>query len=196
MTLRFERELTDLVRAAARRDRELVLVQPSFNHHGLRVSWWQPEGGAVPEVTTDLIVQQLQDGDSAAALEAAERLVALDPGHPSPWYLLALARELSGDLRGAEEAIWECSRRNQIGSAITPGVAERIAAVAASHDVPLADAHAALHAAAGEHLPGFDLFTDYVHLNPRGAQVVATSIADTLRGEGLVSELAGRCSAP
>ena len=193
VTLRFERELTDIVRAVHRRSRTLLLVQPSFNHHGLRVGPWHPAGKTPPSVTADQVIDQLEQGAAEDAISSAEALVTLDPGHPTPWCLLALARELGGDLLGAEEAVWECARRNQGGSAVTPGVADQIAAVASRYDVPLADAHAALHAASGGHLPGFNLFTDYVHLNQRGAEIVTTSISETLRTTGLVNELSALC---
>jgi lysophospholipase L1-like esterase len=195
VTLRFERELRDLVRAALRADSRLALAIPSFNHHGLRVPWWEPGAGPSPDRprTTDLL-EALRDGEPAAGLEMAERIIELDPDHPSAWFLLSLAREANGDVAGAEEAIWECSRRNHGGSAVVPEVARLLVELADEYGLPLIDTHAALHRASGDHLPGNDLFIDFVHLNPRGAQVVAEEMASELRRVGLVDELVGKCA--
>jgi lysophospholipase L1-like esterase len=169
----FDRELTDLVRALRRRGVPLVLVQPGFNHHGLRVPVRNTRA-------TEQTVETLRGGDLAHAMRLSREAVDAVPNHPTPWFLRSLVLEASGDLAGAEAAIWTCARANHSGSSVTPGIAGTIERLARRRGVTLVDAHALLHVAAGEHLPGFDLFTDYVHVNPRGAQVVADGIMEAL----------------
>jgi len=108
------------------------------------------------------------------------------PEHATPHLLLALAAEERGDLDAAEASTWETSRINHRGSAVTPGVAAAISRIAARMDVPMADAHAALHEASPDHLPGFGLYWDYVHFNAAGTAVVATEIARVIEEEGLL----------
>lgn len=189
VTARAELEFNDLARGLRRTETPLVLAIPSFNHHGLRVA--RP---AAEESNTEVqhTMEKLAEGDAVGGLAEAEALVASGEQFPVSWALLSLARELSGDLTGAEEAIWHCARRNHLGSAVTPGVVDAIREAALEHGV-LADTHGALHVAAGPHLPGYDLFVDYVHLNPRGAEVVAIELARAARDAGYVTDWAARC---
>lgn len=191
VTSRFAREFEDLARAMDRRDAPLIFAMPSFNHHGLRVG--TSDDSPEFQGMLDSATEALRAGDAAAALARADKLRAADPLQPAAWMLTSLARELGGDLVGAEAAIWETARLNQLGSAITPGVASRLREIAGRLDVPLADAHAALHAASGEHLPGFDLFFDYVHVNPRGAELVGRTLAETAVAAGWVERFGARC---
>ncbi len=191
--LRFERELVDLIRAVRRADRPLVLALPSFNHHGLQLSWWEPPRGQTRLPTPDGLATLLLGGHARGASEMARGMVEIDPDHPTPHFLLALSREAAGDLQGAEDAVQASARRNHVGSTITPGLAGILVRTAEQHDVPLADAHAALHRAAGAHLPGNDLFIDFVHLNPAGAAVVADELVATIEAAGLIDGLAARC---
>lgn len=202
VTARFERELTDIARATERRGAGLALVLPSFNHHGLLVEWFDVQAPfvdvessnfAAGVATVDRLVEELRTGRGAEAVRLAEAIQASAPGHPTPRCLEALARELVGDFDGAEAAVWECARRNHAASSITPGVASAIARVARRHDLPLADAHGALHRAAGAHLPGYDLHIDSVHLNPRGTDAVAREIAATIRSAGWLEQWRGVC---
>lgn len=178
----FDREMTDLARALRRRGVPLVLAQPGFNHHGLRI----PTEGSN---TTERAVVALQAGDVAAAGELTGAAVEETPELPGALFLRSLALEQSGDLPGAEAAIWACARANRGASSVTPEIAAIIDRLGHREGVVVVDAHGLLHRAAGDHLPGFDLFTDYVHLNPRGAAVVAQGMMDGLD----VAALKGRC---
>jgi len=193
----YERELVDLVRAMQRRDIPLVLSMPSFNHHGLRLGT-VPDMAEVPlegDGTTpaNRIHALLAAGQAREALERAEVLRDQVPEHGAPYLLMSFAHEALGDLDAAEALIWEAARRNQVGSALTPGLAAVLLRVAHRFDLPLADVHAALHEASPGHLPGFDLFVDFVHLNPRGSEVVAAEMAASLRSSGLVDSWKNRC---
>jgi lysophospholipase L1-like esterase len=200
VTARFDRELTDIARAARRRRTPLMLVMPSFNHHGLFVDWFEVEapgdGSQEPAqiATVDTLLEALRAGRGVEAVRLAEALERAAPGHPTPRCLGALARELDGDLDGAEDSVWECARLNHNASSVTPGVASAIGRVAARFELPLADAHAAMHEAAGSHLPGYDLHIDSVHLNPRGARAVAGEIAATMVEAGWVQRWQGVCA--
>jgi lysophospholipase L1-like esterase len=193
----YERELVDLVRAMRRRDVPLVLSMPSFNHHGLRLGT-VPDMAQVPlerDGTTpaNRIHALLAEGQAKEALERAELLRDQVPAHGAPYLLMSFAHEALGDLDAAEALIWEAARRNQVGSALTPGLAAVLLRVAKRFDLPLADVHAALHEASPGHLPGFDLFVDFVHLSPRGSTVVAAEMAASLRSSGLVDSWKSRC---
>jgi len=195
---RYKRELVDLARAFRRRDVPLVLTMPSFNHHGLRLQAVSVEAGSGVEedgtTVPNRLRQLLLDGEGQEASVLAEQLRDRVPRHGAPYLLLALAKELQGSVEEAEVAIWEAARRNQIGSALTPGIAAVIWQVAERFGLPVADAHAALHEASPGHLPGFDLFLDFVHLNPRGSEVVASEMRRSLLASGLVEGWSGRCS--
>jgi hypothetical protein len=189
VTARAERELMELARGLRRRGTPLVVTIPSFNHHGLRVSRPPDEEHARRlQVAIDAVIE----GDVDKGLADARALVAEAPENAATWNVLSLAQEAAGDLAGAEASIWEVSRRNHQGSAVTPGVVEVLRRAAQVGGV-LADAHGALHVAAGRHLPGFDLFVDFVHLNPTGSAVVAESIAGAAKDAGLVARWAARC---
>lgn len=190
ITARAERELLDLARGLKRLDVPLIVALPSFNHHGLRVT--MPND--LPEVPLDALKARLED-DPAKAVKLAEAALEVGPEYAGLWAILSLAHEGSGDLEQAERAIQEAARRNHKGSAVTPGVVAALRKAADHHGV-LVDSHAALHEAAGDHLPGFDLFVDFVHLNPRGAAVVADSIVAGARNAGLVEDWAARCPVP
>ncbi len=190
VTARFERELTDLARALERRSVPLVLVAPAFNHHGLRVRPLPADGDVA--ALEERVRASLRGGAGSEAVAHAEALVAAAPRHPAPRFLLSLANELAGSADGAESATWETLRRNQVGSAVTPGVAAAIARIAVDYGLPLADAHAATHDAAFPHQPGFDIFMDYVHVNPEGARIVADEVARTMRAAGVTTALARR----
>jgi lysophospholipase L1-like esterase len=193
VNLRFERELRDLVRGVRRRGSRVALAVPSFNHHGLTLPWWKPEPASADLPRTDALIAAILADEPTEAVRLGERMVELDPEHPSAWFLLSLAREAAGDLQGAETAIWEASRLHRGGSTVLPEVAGVAIRLAREYGLPLLDAHAALHRASGDHLPGNDLFLDAVHLNPRGARVVAEEMAAGLRRDGVTDELAARC---
>ncbi len=181
----FEREMTDLLRALRRRDVPVVLVLPGFNHHGLRV----------PAPRTPLgqqVADALEAGNAQRALELSADLLERADDVPTPWLLRSFAAELAGDLEEAEFAAWQTARANHNGSSLTPGLAGTLEELGRRPGVTFVDAHRALHEASGAHLPGFDLFTDYVHLNPRGAEVVGRAIVDALDAS-LVTRL-DRCT--
>jgi lysophospholipase L1-like esterase len=190
VTAEFEVETTDMVRAVRRRGARVLLVQPSFNHHGLRASREVVSlDPALSDRGDDLataIDRELRAGEGEAAMETARELVRIVPEHATPHLLAALAAENLGDLDAAEASIWETARINHRGSAVTPGVAAAISRIADREGVPLADAHAALHEASPGHLPGFGLYWDYVHFNAAGAAVVAAEIARVIEEEGLL----------
>ncbi len=193
----YRRELVDLVRAMKRRKLPLVLVMPSFNHHGLRLST-VPDMAGVPieadGTTAAIKISSLLDaGKYDQALQQARVLTDLVPYHGAPYLLTSFAEEGLGDISAAEASIWEAARRNQVGSALTPGLAAVLLDIAGKHQLPLADVHAALHEASPGHLPGFDLFVDFVHLSPAGSRVVAREMAATLKESGLISKWASRC---
>lgn len=190
VTADFEVETTDLVRAVRRRGARTLLVQPSFNHHGLRASRevvsHDPALSDQGDELADAIDRDLRAGEGEAAMETARELVRMVPEHATPHLLATLAAENLGDLDAAEASIWETSRINHRGSAVTPGVAAAISRIAVRECVPLADAHAALHEASPDHLPGFGLYWDYVHFNAAGAAVVAAEIARVIEAEELL----------
>jgi len=195
---RFEVEVTDLVRAVRRSDAEVLLVQPSFNHHGLRVppevratdpsraERGQEAVHALAEGLSPRVQRGAADEHAGQLLARARGLASDVPEHPTAHLFHALAAENAGELVEAEAAVWEVARTNHGGSAVTPGVAGAIVRIARRHHVPLADAHAALHEASGPHLPGFGLYWDYVHFTAEGAEVVATEIAAVIEREGLL----------
>jgi len=194
----YERELVDLVRAMQRRETPLILAMPSFNHHGLRLGT-VPDMDEVPlenDGTTpaNRIRSLLEEGGAEEALKRAAVLRDQVPDHGAPYLLMSFAEEALGDIEAAEASIWEAARRNQVGSALTPGLAAVLLDVAESYQLPVADVHAALHEASPGHLPGFDLFVDFVHLSPRGSEVVAAEMARSLRSSGLVDSWKSRCS--
>jgi hypothetical protein len=191
VTVRFRREVEDMVLSLKWRDVPLVLTVPAFNHHGLRVKAMSTGSG--DGMGLESVVEALRSGHGDEALQRAVALAEEEPQQAASWLLESLAAELAGDLRKAEAATWETLRRNHAGSAVTPGIASSIEEIARSHGQPLDDAHAATHEESWPHQPGFDLFTDYVHVNPAGAAVIAAEAAQTLRGSGLVEMLAARC---
>ena len=199
ITARYRREIGDLTRMLARRGIPLVLSVPAWNHHGLRIGRVpQPKegdtNGAQALILSDEAERALFAGDAKLALSKANSAVELLPGHGGPWLLRALAHELRGDLRAAEADLWEAARRNHQGSELTPGVAAVIAELGREPGVVLADIHVALHEVDPGHLPGWGLFYDYVHFNPRGARVAADEIVASMARSGLTGRLAARCA--
>ncbi len=195
----YRRELVDLVRAMKRKEVPLIVSMPSFNHHGLRLGT-VPDMEEVPlesDGTTpaNRIRQLLEDGQAEQALQRASLLRDQVPGHGAPYLLMSFAQEALGNIEAAENLIWEAARRNQVGSALTPGLAATLMDVAERYELPVADVHSALHEASPGHLPGFDLFADFVHLSPRGSKVVAAEMARSIRSTGLLDSWKSRCKA-
>ena len=194
----YERELVDLVRAMKRRDVPLVLAMPSFNHHGLRLST-VPDMAEIPlegdgTTAANHIASLLQAGQYDVGLQRSRQLELSLPEHGAPYLLSSFAAEGLKDIETSEASIWEAARRNQVGSALTPGLAAVLLDTARRYELPLADVHAALHEASPGHLPGFDLFVDFVHLNPLGSKIVAQEMASALRKSGLLSGWSEHCA--
>lgn len=191
VSARFEAEIDLLVRSVRTRGAEVVLVVPSFNHHGLRapphVSHRDPETEAEIAQLVPTVDADLREGRFEEALRKAEGLVAAAPESPTAFLLQGFAAEATGALDLAETSVWECARRNHGGSAATPGIVAGLLRVARRRGVPVADAHAALHEASPGRLPGFDLYWDYVHFQAEGSRVVAGEIARTLEEAALLS---------
>jgi|GEM_PF-2957181 len=190
VTHRFREELTDLARGLRRREVPWLYAVPAFNRHGLRVGYGVP---GASEMQLNAAVAALSDGTPAEALAATAPLIEVAPEHATAWFLRALALERDGDLEGAEAAYWEVSRRNHMGSAVTPGVRAAGRDVAERFGLAFVDANVGLRAAAGDHLPGFDLFVDYVHLNARGSAVVGSAIAEELWRDPATRAVLSRC---
>ena len=165
----------------------LTITLPAFNHHYMLV------GGSVGEEPVEL-------GEARAALQAGRwgdlRVLAeRDPLRELPLgvFLGALAAEVQGDRRAAEDGLWRVSTLTANAGVATPGIHRALQAVAHRHGLPLADAHAATHEGAEPRNPGMELFFDFVHPTAAGADLIAAEMERTLADAGLVDAWAARC---
>jgi hypothetical protein len=149
------------------------------------VAWLPGEGVARWHESYRAAVAALERGDSAAAFEAAENMLALDQGHcPTAWRLLARTRVALGDLAGAAAAARQevdCTNYSSIAFLAAPQAGPRVQQwlrdQARRRRWTTVDLPGVFAEHSGSPLPGHRLFLDYCHLSAEGFAVAMAAVA-------------------
>ena len=131
-------------------------------------------------------VLALERGDPGAAVAPLAAAVALDDEYAAAHFSLGEALRRSGRAPEAKAQYLLALERDAFPFRELPEFQEVLRSIAAARQVPLADVLPPLEAAAGDGIPGDDLFVDYVHLTQRGQEIVAHEVVRTLLAHGLL----------
>ncbi len=93
---------------------DLVGLDPAFD------AWLQAERHRITQSATALAEALLAEQQGAAAIAAAERVIAIEPGHESAWRTLIGALAARGDRAGAIAAFERCSAALAQAAGLTP----------------------------------------------------------------------------
>jgi tetratricopeptide (TPR) repeat protein len=128
----------------------------------------------------------VEQGDFAAALAPLRSAVAQDDEHAEAHFLLATALRRSGQPAEARAEYVRALERDAFPFRELPEFQAILREVAGRRGVPLVDIVPSLNAAAGDGIPGFDTFIDYVHLTEQAQERVAHELLLALRARGLL----------
>jgi tetratricopeptide (TPR) repeat protein len=131
----------------------------------------------------------IEQGDFAAAVAPLRSAVAQDDEYAEAHFLLATALRRSGRTGEARTEYVRALERDAFPFRELPEFQAILREVAGRRGVPLVDILPALDAAAGDGIPGFDTFIDYVHLTEQAQERVAHELLLALRTRGLLPGL-------
>jgi len=125
-------------------------------------------------------------GDFAGAVAPLRAALAIDDEHAETHFLLAQALRRTGRLTEAREGYLRALERDAFPFRELPEFQAILREVARRRGAPLVDVIPALDAAAGDGIPGLDVFTDYVHLREQSQEIVAHEMLRALSAQGLL----------
>jgi len=134
----------------------------------------------------------VERGDFAAAVAPLRAAVAIDDEYAEGHFQLAVALRRTGQLAEARLAYVRALERDAFPFRELPEFQAILRQVAAVRGAPLVDIVAPLDAAAGDGIPGFDTFIDYVHLTERSQEVVAQELLRAMLARGLLPGVTGQ----
>lgn len=191
MEIMYRDNLTAIVRTARAAGVPVLLVTQSQNFAD-----WAPCASAhradlAPDdlarwtAPVDAGTRLAATGDCAAALAPYEQALAIDDTHADLHFRIAACLRTLGRFAAARDHYRRASDLDQVPCGAPLRLNEIVREVAAAEGALLADAEPALAAASANGLVGDDLFCDWAHPNLRAQQLIAATIADTLRSAGL-----------
>jgi len=131
-------------------------------------------------------VRAVERADFAAAEAALRAALDLDDEYAEAHFYLARALLGTGRAAEARAEFDRALRRDAFPFRELPEFQEILRDVAAKQGVPLVDIVEPLSAAAGDGIPGYDVFLDYVHLTEQSQELVAQELLKALRARGLL----------
>jgi tetratricopeptide (TPR) repeat protein len=181
----YEFSLRSMVEAAQNRGLPVVLLTVPVNLRDWRpnVSFNSLEEPRVGEWEAHYRAGRaaLLQGDPVSAIQSLRTAIALDPVHADSYFYLASALEVGGDpdevyrnYSLARDFDYNPFRALSCFNDILRRIAERYG------NVRLADTEWAFRAANAPHVPGFNLFLDYVHPSQEGNLVIAKTVFDVI----------------
>lgn len=187
---RFEENLHAILELARAEKVPVLLCTVPSNLRGWRPnqSAFGRESTAEERLRAESLLERgrgdLERQQAAAAAETLERAAAVAPRHAGIRFFLGqayLQLDRPGEARSALSAARDLDARpsRAIGS-----FNETLRSLAADEGVLLADIEHLFEERAAKGIPGFDLFEDYVHPNPRGHRLIAMEIWRTLLASG------------
>ncbi len=131
----------------------------------------------------------LERGGAAASIAPLREAVAIDDEHAEAHFRLGEALRRTGHRAEAKEEYVRALERDGFPFRELPEFQAILREVAASRSVPLVDILPPLEAVAGDGIPGFDVFTDYVHLTEQGQEIAAHEMLRALKARGFLAEV-------
>jgi tetratricopeptide (TPR) repeat protein len=128
----------------------------------------------------------VERGDFAAALAPLRGAIALDDEYAEAHFRLATALRKTGQLAEARAEYVRALERDAFPFRELPELQGILREIAARRSVPLVDIVTALDAVAGDGIPGFDVFIDYVHLTEQSQELVAQEMLRALQARDLL----------
>lgn len=125
-------------------------------------------------------------GDFASAVAPLRAAIAIDDEYAEAHFLLAQALRRTGRLSEARAGYVRALERDAFPFRELPEFQAILREVAAARGVPLVDIVAPLDAAAGDGIPGFDTFIDYVHLTEQSQELAAHELLGALAARGFL----------
>jgi tetratricopeptide (TPR) repeat protein len=131
-------------------------------------------------------VLALERGDGAAAIAPLRDAVAIDGEYAEAHYRLGQALLRTGQRGDAKRELVRALERDGFPFRELPEFQEILRDVAARRSVPLVDLLPPLEAASGDGIPGYEVFTDYVHLTEQGQEIAAQEMLRALAAHGFL----------
>jgi tetratricopeptide (TPR) repeat protein len=128
----------------------------------------------------------LERGDAAAAIAPLREAVAVDDEYAEAHFRLADALRRTGRRDEAKQEYVRALERDGFPFRELPEFQAILRDVAARRGVPLVDIIPPLEAASGDGIPGYDVFTDYVHLTEQGQEIAAQEMLRALLARGFL----------
>ena len=184
---RFRRNVTRMVDTALGAG-----VTPVLATVGVNLGGWHPEAGSTsPELSDEQVLRfglaeaqgmTLESRDSAGALAAYERALAIDGGHAEVSY--AAARVLRQLGRGAQARALYLRALETDAAPIRslPEFNRALREIARDEHVALVDVEPAFDSTSADGIPDGGLYFDYCHPNPRGHELIARALLPVSEG--------------
>ena len=128
----------------------------------------------------------LERGDAAAAIAPLRGAVEVDGEYAEAHYRLGQALLRTGRPAEAKRELVLALERDGFPFRELPEFQAILREVAAARHVPLVDLLPPLEAASGDAIPGYDVFTDYVHLTEQGQEIAAQELLRALAAGGFL----------
>jgi tetratricopeptide (TPR) repeat protein len=135
-------------------------------------------------------VLALEGGEAAAAVTPLREAAAIDDEHAEGHFRLGEALLRSGRRDEARAEFVRALERDAFPFRELPEFQRLLRQVAEARGVPLVDIVPPIEAAAGDGIPGFDVFVDYVHLTERSQELAAQEMLRALWDRGLLPGVA------
>jgi lysophospholipase L1-like esterase len=129
--------------------------------------------------------EALAAADCAGALSEWTRALALDDGFANLQYEVAVCEKRLGHAREAGARFRLASDVDDFSQGAPTAFNDTLRDVATREAALFVDVDAAFMRESGDHFVGDDLFTDAVHPNIRGHQLIARVVADAMREAGI-----------
>jgi tetratricopeptide (TPR) repeat protein len=129
----------------------------------------------------------LERGDAAAAVAPLRAATAIDGEWAEAHFRLGQALLRTGRRAEAKQEFVQALERDGFPFRELPEFQAVLRELAARRRVPLVDIIPPLEAASGDGIPGYDVFTDYVHLTEQGQEIAAQEMLRALRARGLLA---------
>ncbi len=137
----------------------------------------------------ELINQGLADldaGELEPAISGLESAYELDPGYAAISFALGRSYLSAGHVDRAKKYFQQAADDDAMPIRAGLAVNESIRELAAADRVALADMESAFFRAAGDGIPGDELFLDHCHPGPAGQNIIALSIARVMAEQGWI----------
>lgn len=130
----------------------------------------------------------LDRGEAASAVAPLREAVTIDDAYAEAHYWLAEALRRIGRVSEARVEYVRALQRDAFPFRELPEFQQILREVAARRGAPLVDILPPLEAVAGDGIPGYDVFLDYVHLTEESQEIVAHELLRAMWARGMLPD--------